>query len=257
MTQKLASGGVEPWVRYHPDAPRPGFVWNVRLPSSWRVVDIHPARWQVVVKRLADDYVPGVRLSAAQKRLVEQQLGQLVEQAQKAGALLVLVLPGVVDGEVSAATVVLRWADSAPIPASVISAERQLAGSRSCVVENTGRGDSYVFASATSQVGPVTDRRTAYTYQGFLPVASTTWTLAVSGSAPSEDTGEIVADIVRRIISSVRVFPDTVGEQVFDVTDQGSDCDTGGPIDGDAGADVVDAGRAVRLNGEGVFSVDG
>ncbi|WP_257160273.1 hypothetical protein [Corynebacterium cystitidis] len=235
------SSGV-PLVRFHPDAPRPPFLWSAQLPVTWRVIDTHPAQWQLTVERVADDYLGGVRLSSAQKRAVKQQLEQVVQQCQKAGVLVALVLPGVVGEDVSAATLLFRWVDSSPAPASIVAAERQLQG-KAPVVEQTGRGDSFVFASMTGQVGPVSNRRTAYTYQALLPVAGTSWTLMVSGSAPSQDTGEIVADVVRRVVASVRPYPDTVGETLFD----GADRADGAGVGQDSDSYVA------LITGDGVF----
>ncbi|WP_257203431.1 hypothetical protein [Corynebacterium cystitidis] len=231
-----------PLARFHPDAPRPPFMWSAQLPVTWRVIDTHPAQWQLTVERVADDYLPGVRLSSAQKRAVKQQLEQVVQQCQKAGVLVVLVLPGVVEDDVSAATLLFRWVDSSPAPASIMAAERQLQG-KAAVVEQTGRGDSFVFVSMTEQVGPLSNRRMAYTYQALLPVAGTSWTLMVSGSAPNQDTGEIVADIVRRVVASVRTYPDTVGETLFD--------DAGDPDD--AGVQQSSDSYIAMITDDGVF----
>ncbi len=97
-----------PLVRFHPDAPRPPFLWSAQLPVTWRVLDTHPAQWRLTVERVADDYLGGVRLSSAQKRAVKQQLEQVVQQCQKAGVLVALVLPGVIGEDVSAATLLFR-----------------------------------------------------------------------------------------------------------------------------------------------------
>lgn len=226
-----------PTIEYHPDAPRPSWAWGAQLPLNWRYVDTHPARWRTCVDRLADDYLPGVRLSSPQKKAVKAQLEQAVAQAQKAGVLVLLVLPGMEGEAASAATLLLRWVDSSPSPASVIAAQRQLQA-KDPVVERTGRGDSFVFASTTGLVGPVTDRRTFYTHQAFLPVAGTTWTLVVSGTAPSEETGAAVANVVRRLVSSVRTYTDTAGQRVNDFT-------------GIGGADDSADGVAVLMGAEG------
>ena len=41
-----------PTIEYHPDAPRPSFMWTAQLPLNWRLVDTQPSRWRVCVDRL-------------------------------------------------------------------------------------------------------------------------------------------------------------------------------------------------------------
>ncbi|WP_342318511.1 hypothetical protein [Corynebacterium mayonis] len=214
-----------PTIEYHPDAPRPSFVWAAQLPLNWRYVDTHPAKWRTCAERLADDYLPGVRLSSPQKKTVKAQLEQTIAQAQNAGVLVVLILPGLEGEDASAATLLLRWVDSSPSPASVIATQRQMQA-HNPIVERTGRGESYVFVSKTGLVGPVTDRRTSYTHQAFLPVAGTNWTLVVSGSAPSEETGAAIASVVRRLVSSVRTYADTAGQRVIEPAASGEDVES-------------------------------
>ncbi|GAA1475509.1 hypothetical protein P4N68_01500 [Corynebacterium felinum] len=201
-------------VDYHPDAPRPPFIWTAQLPTTWRFIETHPSRWKIAATRLADDYLPGVRLRSADKRAVLRQIEETVAQAQKTGVLMALVLPGIVEEELSAAVLLLRWIDSHPAPASIVAAQRELA-QKNPQIERTGAGDSYVLVSHTLPTGPLTQRRTAYNHQAFYPIPNTTWTLVVSGSAPNEQLGELVADCVRRVITSVRAHPDTEGEQLI------------------------------------------
>lgn len=204
-----------PAIEFHPDAPRPNMLWSASLPLTWRFVDTHPSRWQLKADRLVEDYIPGVRLKAAEKRLVKQQLESTVQAAQKAGVLMTFVLPGLLeDGQVSSATLLISWRDSAPNAASLQPAKIAFPDLKSLKTEN---GASYGLLKLKKQVGPLTQRQTSYTTQGFLPIPQTTWTLIVSGSAPGEELGGVVEDLVIRLINSVTVLPGTEGLSINDV----------------------------------------
>lgn len=192
-----------------PDSPRPPFTWTVSLPLNWRLVDLHPSRTDSVVANLLrdDDLVPGVRLSSAERRQMKEALLSMAKQAREAGTLLALVFPGIDNGVVAAVTLLIRWVDSSPNVASVMSAQIQFGGDDTSV-ERTGKGASYVLRSSESLTGPVTDRRTAYTHQAFLPIASTTWTAVVSATAPSVETSEDTKNVVKRVTSSLIARPD-------------------------------------------------
>ncbi|AKK06272.1 hypothetical protein CMUST_09780 [Corynebacterium mustelae] len=201
-------------IEYHPDAPRPQFMWSASLPSTWRIIETHPARWKVCAERLVRDYIPGVRLSASDRKLVMAKLEEVVAQSQKTGVLLALVQPGIVDEQVSAVTLLLRWVDTAPSPASVLAIEKELT-SKDPQVERTGNDVPYVVASTSHQAGPITNRRTVFTHQAYIPVSGTSWTLAVSATAPNKETSESVAAIVRRVVEGIKVYPDTAGERIL------------------------------------------
>lgn len=189
-------------------------MWSASLPSTWRIIETHPARWKVCAERLVQDYIPGMRLSASDRRAVMAKLEEVVAQSQKAGVLLALVQPGIVDEKVSAVTLLLRWVDTTPSPASVLAIEKELTG-KDPKVERTGSDVPYVFVSTSHQAGPITDRRTVITHQAYVPVSGTSWTLAVSATAPNKETSDSVAAIVRRVVEGIKVYPDTAGERIF------------------------------------------
>ena len=53
-----------------------------------------------------------------------------------------------------------------------------------------------------------------YHHQAFVPIASSTWTLAISSTAPSEDVSAEVRDIVVRVASSVVANTDLAASEV-------------------------------------------
>lgn len=234
-----------------PDAPRPLFVWTVSLPLGWRVIDLDPRCTDASIANILrdDDVVPGVRLKSAQKRQLKEALASMAAEARKAGAVWVLVLPGVQEDYVSAVTLLLRWSDSAPRSASVLEIQRQL-GADVTSVEPTLNGESYVLHSSSSLAGPVTDRRTVYTHQAFVPVPSTTWTLAVSATAPDADTGEDVKAIVGRVAASVVAWPE-ITEQLREVEQLpvGNVVDeTAAPVDAESSRVWVDSQGSVDVD---------
>lgn len=195
----------KPLVALPENAPRPPFVWSASLPTTWRIIDLDPSRMDSNIANLLrdDDLVPGVRLSSAQRRAMQQSLKDMATQAREAGVLLALVQPGVDDGEISVVPLLLRWADSTPVPASVLSAQKQVGSKADTSVEPTRSGESFLLACTEGQAGPLTQRRTVYHHQAFVPIASSTWTLTVSSTAPSESVSSEVRDIVARVAASV------------------------------------------------------
>lgn len=236
-------------VALPPDAPRPQFVWTVSLPLTWRAIDLHPQRTDASIANIMrdDDLVPGIRLKSAQKRQLKDAMTDMATQARDAGAVWVLALPGVHEEHVSVVTLLLRWSDSAPRQASVLDIQRQL-GADTTGVEPTLNGDSYVLHSSTSLAGPVTQRRTVHTHQAFIPVPSTTWTLAVSATAPDADTGADVKAIVSRVAASLVAWPD-ITEQLREVQELPTETAV------DPAAPPTGAGSSrVWVNSEGVMS---
>ena len=138
---------------------------------------------------------------------MKEALLSMAKQAREAGTLLALVFPGIENGVVAAVTLLIRWVDSSPNVASVMSAQNQF-GEDDTSVERTGKGASYVLRSSESLTGPVTDRRTAYTHQAFLPIPSTTWTAVISATAPSAETSEDTKNVVKRVTGSLIARPD-------------------------------------------------
>lgn len=214
-TATTATDG-KPLLSLPQHAPRPPFVWSAHLPTTWRFIDVDPARTDASVANLLrdDDLVPGVRLSSAQRRAMQQSFKEMATQAREAGILLALVLPGVDNGEISAVPLLLRWIDTAPAPASVLSAQQQLGAKAEASVASTNAGGSFLLASEQGLAGPLTQRRTVYHHQAFVPIASSTWTLAISSTAPSEDVSAEVRDIVVRVASSVVAHTDLAASEV-------------------------------------------
>ncbi|MDO5669809.1 MAG: hypothetical protein Q4G50_07380 [Corynebacterium sp.] len=226
-----------PLLEFHPAAPRPDLLWRVQLPSTWILLDTHPATWRSQAERIAEDYLPGHRLRAAEKRLIREQLTHTVTAAQDAGVLLTLVLPGLLDdGTVSAATLLLRWEDSAPRRASLAPAQHAFAH-LDPQIKRTPEGNSWLSVHQEALSGPLTNRRPVYTRQGYLPLPDSTWTLIISGSAPTVELAEIVGEVVARLVNSVRVVPGGQGERIGAKAPEGAE------------------GREVAVNSAGLVSV--
>ena len=89
-----------------------------------------------------------------------------------------------------------------------------------------------------------------HTHQAFVPVPSTTWTLAVSATAPDADTGEDVKAIVSRVAASVVAWPD-ITEQLREVEELELPTDSVA----DTEESPTEAGSSrVWVNSEGVMS---
>ncbi|WP_257203197.1 hypothetical protein [Corynebacterium cystitidis] len=210
----MAGSSTEVAVDYHPEVPRPPFMWTVELPPTFSVLDIHPQTWRGRIDRSVDALVPGYRMSAAQKRQAGLILTETVLAAQKAQAVAVLLKGGVIDGPLIAATsLVFRWADASPRLASLGAVKKAFSGQH-VEERSTPGGMGWVLVESVEQAGPVTDRRAVFVYQGFLPIPGTSWMLIVTASAPSEDTKDSVKDILIRVVGSVGIFGDSAGYTV-------------------------------------------
>lgn len=216
-TEATATRGLE----LPPDAPKPDFRWTVSLPTTWRIIDLNPTRTDAVINNLLrdDDLVPGARLKRSHQREVKQAMVDMATQARDAGSLLALILPGISGEEVVAVTMLLRWVDSAPAAASVLDSQKQLGLPEDSTVEKTNQGDPYLLFHSQMEGGPITQRRTLYTHQAFIPAPGTSWTLVVSATAPNAETSESVEAIVRRAAASFVVVPDDA-EFVFTDSDE-------------------------------------
>lgn len=206
-------------VRFHPDAPRPRFLWQASLPTNWVRIDTHPEASPHRLSQIAENYIPGHRLKRAEQKLVLQQLEQLVKAARDGNILLTLILPGLSeDGQATSATLLLRWYDSSPEFASLRTVEQAFSTKDATTQQCTSpKGTAYVHSSNTTQSGPISQRRTTFHHQALLPIPSTTWTLVISGSAPDEETGELLGNIVKRVANSVQAHPETLGETFEDL----------------------------------------
>ncbi|RAV31517.1 hypothetical protein DLJ54_07920 [Corynebacterium heidelbergense] len=201
---------------FHPQAVRPNFLWTAKLPTHWAFLDTHPSRWKRQLDRIVEEYFAGRRAPAAERRILLRHLEQLVQGAQNQKVLFTFLMPGVVrEGEVSACTVFLRWQNSSPTLASLRDLEATFGPSKELVHYRTGAGDPYVAFSETGKTGPLTDRRPIFHHQAFVPIPTTTWTLAVAGSAPTEETSQHVRDVVLRIANSIRAYPETTGQRIL------------------------------------------
>lgn len=211
------SPSASPPLEFHPNAPRPNLLWSARLPTSWRLIDTHPSHWKSKAKRISEDYIPGVRLKSAEQKMVYRQLENTVKAAQDAGALLTFVLPGALDdGQVSAATLVMRWQDSAPNQASLQPAKTAFPDLE---MRKTESGKSLGFIKTKKRVGPLSQRQTAHTAQAFLPIPQSTWTLVISGTAPTEDLGEMVSALVIRLANGINVYTGTDGLRISELVE--------------------------------------
>lgn len=205
-------------IQFHPDAPRPRFMWQADLPTTWVYLNTHPEASARQTEIIAEDYIPGHRFKRAEQKLIIRQLESTINAARKAKALLTLILPGVNEvGEPSAATLILRWYDSAPDMSSMATIKRAFE-QKSAVMEEatTAQGAAYAMTAETTKTGPLDNRRDAYHRQAFIPLAGTTWTLVVSGTTPDPDSDATMKDVISRLVNSLKAYPESYGERLPD-----------------------------------------
>ena len=210
-------------IQFHPDAPRPRFLWQASLPTTWMFLNTHPEASARQSEIIAENFIPGHRFKRAEQKLIIRQLDSAISAARKAKALVTLVLPGVNEiGEPSAATLVLRWYDSSPDMSSMSTIKRAFEKKAALMEEaNTPRGNAYAVVAETTKTGPLDNRRDAYHRQAFIPVAGTSWTLVASGTTPDPETDEKMKDVITRLANSIQAFPESYGETLpsLDVLD--------------------------------------
>lgn len=208
-------------IEFHPEAPRPQFLWQASLPMNWAVINTHPEASPHALSQLAQDFIPGHRFARKDQKLILAQLEQLVAAARDNGVLLTLLLPGVDNaGQPTSATITLRWYDQTPEYATLDTARAAAEKSKSSTTvteQSSPTGSAWLLSSSTSQVGPLTDRRTAHHHQAYLPIATTTWTLLISGTAPDAETAESMKNIIIRLANSVTAYPETHGITIADL----------------------------------------
>lgn len=220
-------------VRFHPAAPRPRFLWQANLPLNWRLIDTHPDASPHRLQAIAEDFIPGHRFSRSDQKLIVKQLEALVTAARDSEVLLTFILPGVgAHGEPTSATLLFRWYDSSPDYASLATAKQALAGADTTTDMLSPRGQTWIKAEGCRQTGSVSNRRTSYNHQAFLPIATTTWMLVISGTAPDEASGQVLGELITRLANSVTVFPDTFGQTIEELS-AGDSEDTQGLLPAD------------------------
>lgn len=194
-------------LEFHPAAPRPNMVWTVSLPTNWAFLDTRPDAWSRSMDRIIDDFYLGRRLRPAERRTLREKVEATVKGAQEAKVLMSFLLPGATDeGEVATSSLFLRWANTAPRRAGLRMITDTFAAGKDLSSHQSRFGQSYAMFSEVVKVGPYTDRRDMWNHQAFIPVESTTWTLLVSASAPSEGTSEPVRQVVARVAESFRAY---------------------------------------------------
>jgi hypothetical protein len=202
MTGLIPSDGLQ----LNPEAPHPPFAWQVALPSDWALLDTHPASWQRSLDRLVDDRFAGRRLKSAEQRELLHALAELVAASQRAGTLVSLVQLGrLSNGGVASAGLHLAWYDSAPDPAALMTVRQAL--SRQGTVEEvpTPGGVALLQRDHLSMVPPGTTSRVGLTsFQAFLPLAGTTWTVAVATAGAQPELLPMLRELVIAIVSSIR-----------------------------------------------------
>lgn len=200
---------------FHPKAIRPSFVWTAKLPTNWAFLDTHPASWQRQVERIIDQFYSGQRLKVADRKAIRAQLEKAVQASQDNKVLLTFVLPGLLDdGHMSACTLMLRWQSFSPQSASMSTVDRAFSGKEGFTHRTTAAGAAYALFGGVGKTGPLIDRRDIWNYQAVLPVTSTSWAVVVSGTAPTQELGEMMRDVVARVADGINTFPEETGRLV-------------------------------------------
>jgi hypothetical protein len=193
-------------LQLNPEAAHPPFAWQVALPSDWAVLDTHPSSWQRSLDRLVDERFAGQRLKSAERRELLRALADLVATCQQAGTLVSLVQLGrLSSGGVASAGIHLAWYDSAPDLASLTTVRQAL--SRQGTVEEvpTPGGVALLQRDHLSMVPPGTTNRVGLTsFQAFLPLPRTTWTVAVATAGAQTELLPMLRELVIAIVSSIR-----------------------------------------------------
>lgn len=206
-------GFAQEELGFHAAAMRPNFLWLAELPTNWAFLDTRPEQWERRVEWILDNYYSrGRRLRPAERKKIKARLAETIQAAQDNKILLMFLLPGIAEGgELSACTLSVRWQSFSPQSASLKLLETAFSGRENLEKKKTSEGRPYLLFGGSTQVGPVTERRTVWSNQAVVPVTTTPWAMMVTGMAPDEQTSELVRGIVDRLVNSVKVFPDETG----------------------------------------------
>ncbi|MFW0791397.1 hypothetical protein [Gordonia sp. CPCC 205333] len=209
-------------IEWHPDALRPGFDWNVALPTDWAVLKTHPAQWRRQNERIVDDYYGGKRVPAKVRRALLKSLEDAVAVTQKNRILLTLIHPGVdAEGRIENVSLNLMFTSSSPRLASMAPIRKGLEGKSGTLDElTTPSGNAYVLAERQEQQRDGDSVRDVVSIQAFYPLPSTTWTLVIGATTPRIDWSKSLRDAVIRMTGSVSwhdsptVDPSDVGSEL-------------------------------------------
>ncbi|GAB17784.1 hypothetical protein GOEFS_039_00180 [Gordonia effusa NBRC 100432] len=203
-------------IEWHPDALRPGFDWNVALPTDWAVLKTHPAQWRRQNERIVDDYYGGKRVAAKVRRALLKSLEDAVAVTQKNRILLTLIHPGVdAEGRIENVSLNLMFTSSSPRLASMAPIRKGLEGKSGKLDElTTPSGNAYVLVERQQQQRDGDSLRDVVSIQAFYPLPSTTWTLVIGATTPRIDWSDALRDAVIRMAGSVSWRDNQAGDPV-------------------------------------------
>lgn len=196
----------------HPQALRPNFLWTAQLPLNWAFLDTNPATWKRNAEKIINDYFVGSRLKRSEHSALMAYLEKAIKASQENKILLSFILPGPLEsGEFGACTLLVRWQSFSPDVASMGTVEHAFGKREGKEQRTTNAGSPYLLFGGEVQIGPITDRKSAWNYQAVMPVLSTPWTVIVSGMAPTAEMGGMIRDIVVRLANNIQCYPQQTG----------------------------------------------
>jgi hypothetical protein len=190
-------------------ATGPPFGFRIEGPDDWALLETAPNRWRRSLERLLDPPGRAGRLPAPTRREAAGVLQDLVAVAQYSGVVLCLVkLARDAAGRLFYGSLTLSWYDSAPVPADLALA--RLVVGQADGVEDLDTPTGPGLLHRTTETVPADWRElfggaTAHAAQALVPVPGTWWTALVSGTSSDPHHTDLLARLVRRMASSLRV----------------------------------------------------
>jgi hypothetical protein len=209
------------WI--DPDAPRPPVGFRVRLPGSWKGVDLDPATSHGWVHSYVRERVDAVPELARHQRRMRRVLGEFLDDCRAQGMFLLRLLPAdaadrpedlvgaslalawrqlAADGQVDVDALTRSIAGTPPVPGEP-AADRVVS-----VVELPTGPAAYL---RTSQLADVPDRpgqqRRTVLSQFLVPVSGLPWVGVVTAASADLELGRGIDAIADGVASSLELLP--------------------------------------------------
>jgi hypothetical protein len=185
---------------------RPPFAFRIEGPDDWVLLETAQATWRGSVERLLDQHAGTPPMPASLRRRAVAVFEEVVAATRQTGVLLCLAkLAWDGRGRPFCGSLTLSWLDSTPVAAHLAFA-RLIAGPADRLEElDTPSGRALLCGEVVqAPPGELFPGGRAWSSQAYVPVAGTTWTALISGTASGEHA-QLLGRLVRRMAGSLSV----------------------------------------------------
>jgi hypothetical protein len=185
---------------------RPPFAFRIEGPDDWILLETAPATWRGSVERLLDQQAGTPRMPVSLRRRAVAVFEEVVAVARQTGVLLCLAkVAWDGRGRPFCGSLTLSWLDSTPVAAD-LAFVRLVASPADRLEElDTPSGRALLCGEVVqAPPGELFGGGRGWSWQAYVPVAGTTWTALISGTAGGEHA-QLLGRLVRRMAGSLSV----------------------------------------------------